>query len=414
MPRHQFINVSIFDGSGADAFSGEVVVDGERITAVRPAGAAVAPEPGVEVIDGGGATLMPGLVEAHAHLSWPSSVERMVHEFVLPTEEMMLVTARNARILLDHGFTAAYSAGALGERLEVVLRDEINAGWLPGPRMRASTIERSPPAIDGVETGAVEHGRGVEAMKAFVRRAKGLGCDSFKMLLSGEDALLPGSSQQLLYTEDEAMAAGEQARESGIWINAHTQAAEAVKMALRAGVRALYHCTYADEEALDMLEAARDRIFMAPAIGIIIATLEAKPPPHIDMTAMKESAKPVVELASRLVPELKRRGVRVLPGGDYGFPFNPNGRNGRDLQHFVDLFGYTPKEALTAATKFGGEIMDMQIGQVREGYLADLLLVRGDVTRDVRLLQDKDNLLAIMKGGAFHKAPVVQALQRAA
>jgi len=97
----------------------------------------------------------------------------------------------------------------------------------------------------------------------------------------------------------------------------------------------------------------------------------------------------------------------VLPGGDYGFPFNPNGRNARDLEHFVDLFGYTPTQALVAATKLGGELMGMghELGQVRPGYLADLLLIDGDPTRDVRLLQDRKRIAMIMKGGRLHKTP---------
>jgi imidazolonepropionase-like amidohydrolase len=105
--------------------------------------------------------------------------------------------------------------------------------------------------------------------------------------------------------------------------------------------------------------------------------------------------------------ELKRRGVRVLPGGDYGFMWNPHGRNARDLEYFVALLGFTPMEALVGATKWGGEIMGMgdALGQVRKGYLADLLLVDGDPLAELRILQDRERLLAIMKDGAFHKAP---------
>ena len=405
MSRLLFTNVQVYDGGLEGRRPGEVLVEGERIAAVAAPGETL-PREGCEVISASdGATLMPGLVEAHAHLSWPSSVEKIIPGLELPPEEQLLATARNARVLLDHGFTAAFSAGALGDRIEVALKKEIEAGFLPGPRLRASTIERSPPESPDHTLGSIQvsNGRGPEAMRAFVRRCAELGVETVKLLISGEDALLPGSSQHLLYDEDEVMAAGEQARESGLWLAAHTQASEAVKMGLRAGVRVLYHCTYADAEALDMLEARKDEIFMAPAIGIIVATLEAKPPPHFDMTATKESAKPVVELASALIPELKRRGVRVLPGGDYGFPFNPNGRNARDLQHFVDLFGYSPVEALHAATSLGGEIMGMELGQVRAGYLADLLLVDGDPTKNVAILQDKAKLRAIMKGGVFHK-----------
>ncbi|WP_438846431.1 amidohydrolase family protein [Asticcacaulis taihuensis] len=407
--RILFKNVRIFDGSGSDLFPGEVLVEGDRITKVskRPEGLFSKKDPkiseeGAEVIDGGGAVLMPGMVEAHGHLSWPSSTERFVPEFVLPIEEMMLVTAQNARIVLEAGFTSVYSAGALSDRIEVVIRDNINKGYLPGPRLRACTLERSPEE-DESKPGSVNHGRGPEAIRAFVRKCKAMGVDQVKLVISGEDALNPGSSHHLMCTEEEAMAAGEAAREVGLPLSAHTQGNEAVKLGLRAGVRVMYHCTYADEEAIDMLVAQKDKIFMAPAIGVIVATLEATPPPHIDMSSMKEMAKPVIERAKKMIPELKKRGVRVLIGGDYGFPFNPNGTNARDLQHFVDLFDYTPKEALVAATKLGGELMELEVGEIRPGFLADILLVNGDVTKDVRILQKKDNLLAIMKGGQFHK-----------
>lgn len=399
------ITGSVFDGTGAPARPGEVLVEGDRIAAVAEPGG-IARQADDIVIDLPGTTLMPGLIEAHAHLSWPSSVEKIYHEFVLPPEEMGIAIRRNAWVLLEHGFTSAYSAGALAETIEVELKDEIERGIVPGPRLVASTIERSPESA-AMDLGKVEHGSGPEAMRAFVGRCKAMGVESVKLLISGEDALLPGSSQHILYSEEELAAAAAAAQEHGLWLAAHTQAAEAIKLALRNGVRTLYHCTWADEEALDLLEAHRDHIFVAPAIGIIVATLEASPPPHIDMSAMKESARPVIEMCSKLIPELKRRGVRVLPGGDYGFPFNPNGRNARDLEHFVTLFGYTPAEALSAATMLGGQIMGRghELGLVRENYLADLLLVDGDPTQDVRVLQDKSRLLMIMKGGKMHKAP---------
>ena len=107
-----FTNVRIFDGSGAALFPGEVSIKGNRIDTVRRAeGGTSLPRDGAMVIDGAGATLMPGLTEAHAHLSWPSSVERFVPGMSLAAEDLLLNTARNARILLDHGFTSAYSGG---------------------------------------------------------------------------------------------------------------------------------------------------------------------------------------------------------------------------------------------------------------------------------------------------------------
>ncbi|WP_321857378.1 amidohydrolase family protein [Paraburkholderia tropica] len=406
-----FRNVRVFDGSGTAPFAAQVRVEGNRIVAVSPASSLALPRHGDQIYDCGGATLMPGLVEAHAHLSWPSSVEKFVPGMALPAEELVLTTARNARILLDYGFTSAYSAGSLSRRVEVALREQIESGGMPGPRLVASSVERTPPiAAEGqvLNPGDVDpHGAGPESVRAFVRSCAEMGARSVKFLLSGEDALQPGASQQLLYTEEEAKAAGDEAAAAGVWLAAHAQAAEAVKMALRNGFRVLYHCTYADEEALDMLEEARDEIFVAPAIGIIQATLEAMPPPHFDMQEMKRSAAEVLELQQRLVPELRKRGVRILPGGDYGFPFNPNGRNARDLELFVDLFGYTPREALHAATELGGALMGMpeELGRIAEGYLADLLLVDGDPTKDIAIIQDRQRLVGVMKDGHFHRTP---------
>lgn len=408
-----FTDVRVFDASGAAPYAGEVLVTGDRITATRRMGEAELPQSaGTVVISGRGATLMPGLVEAHAHLSWPSSVERFVPGMVLPPDDLVLNTARNARILLDYGFTSAYSGGALGKTVEIFLKACIDSGGMPGPRLIPSSIEREPPTSnEALRSGGVEeHGHGPEAVRAFVKSCAELGAKAVKFLISGESALKPGASMQLLYTEEEMKAAGEQAKASNVWLTGHAHAAGAIKMGLRNGFRVLYHCTYADAEAIDQLEAHKEEIFVAPSVGIVQATLDAKPPPHFDMTHMKEDARIVLEHQMKLMPELNRRGVRLLPGGDYGFPFNPNGRNARDLELFVRHFGYTPTEALMAATKLGGQIMGLghELGQIRAGYIADLLLIDGDPTRDVALLQDKTRLLAIMQGGRFHKAPATQ------
>jgi imidazolonepropionase-like amidohydrolase len=102
------------------------------------------------------------------------------------------------------------------------------------------------------------------------------------------------------------------------------------------------------------------------------------------------------------------RGIRVLPGGDYGFAWTPHGTNARDLNHFVELLGFTPMEAIKAATVHGGEIMqNPKLGKVERGFHADLLLVDGDPLSDITVLQDHSKLAGIMKDGAFHKDPDV-------
>lgn len=401
-----FTNVEVFDGSGAERFPGQVLVRGDTISAVVTADAVIE-APKAEVIDGQGATLMPGLIEAHAHLTWPSSVERVVNTMKLPLEEHLLVTAQNARIYLDHGFTSAYSAGSLGERFEVALRDMIDQGFLPGPRLRASALEKGAEGVMGVPAGHdPTHDRSIEGLKTYVHAMKAMGCDTIKFLMSSDEGFAPGGAQVLMYSEEEAQAIGNAAREAGIWLACHAQAAEAIKRAVRAGFRAIFHCTYADEEALDLMEAARDQLFMAPAPGLLYARIhEARAFGIGEAEAATMGATSGLELMQQVIPQMRKRGIRVLPGGDYGFPYNPVGRNARDLELFVDLFGFTPREALKAATSDGGALMDMPVGEIRAGKLADILLVKGDPTKDVRLLQDKANLLAIMKGGIFHRRP---------
>jgi imidazolonepropionase-like amidohydrolase len=401
-----FTNVRIFDGSGTECFPGHVLVRGNRIAAVARGGE-LPDWQGVHTIDGAGDVLMPGMVEAHAHLTWPTNVERVVKAMHLPIEEHMLVTAQNARIYLDHGFTSAYSAGSLGERIEVTLRDAIDRGALPGPRLRASALEKGMEGVMGVPAGHdPNHDRDIPGLVAYVHAMKAMGCDTIKFLMSSDEGFAPGGAQVLMYSEEEAQAIGHAAEEAGIWLACHAQASEAVKRAVRAGFRAIFHCTYIDEEGLDLFEAAKDRTFYAPAAGLLWARChEAQDFGIGPAEAAAMGATSGLEAMQAIIPDMRRRGIRVLPGGDYGFPYNPVGRNARDLQLFVELFGFSPREALAAATGQGGELMDMEVGQVREGYFADLLLVAGDPTADVTLLQDRSRLRAVMKDGRFHKSP---------
>jgi imidazolonepropionase-like amidohydrolase len=148
---------------------------------------------------------------------------------------------------------------------------------------------------------------------------------------------------------------------------------------------------------------------VAPGLAWLVCTARhagewgVKPGSPIAIAYERELA-----MAVETMRKMHRRGVRVLIGGDYGFAWTPQGTNAKDLEYFVNLVGLSPMEAIVAATKYGGQIMGMghELGQIKEGYLADLLLVDGDPLADVRILQDKSRLLAIMKDGKFHKEPV--------
>jgi imidazolonepropionase-like amidohydrolase len=404
MTRTLFSDVMIFDGSGSDLFPGSVLVEGNRIAAVVPAGESF-DAASANVVEGKGRTLMPGMVEAHAHLTWPSSIDRVINAMKVPLDEHVAVTENNARITLDAGFTSAYSAGSLGEKIEPALRDRINAGEIPGPRLRASALEKGAEGVMGVPEGHdPTHDRDIPGLIAYVKSMKALGCDTIKFLMSSDEAFQRGGAQILMYSEEETQAIGKAAADEGIWLACHAQAAEAVKRAVRAGFRAIFHCTHADEEALDLLEANKERHFVAPAPGLLYARCyEAQDFGIGPGEAIAMGARGGLDAMIRLMPEMKKRGIRVLPGGDYGFPYNVIGRNARDLQIFVEQFGFSPSETLVAATRHGGELMDMDVGQVKQGKLADLLLVDGDPLADIKILQDKSKIPVVMKDGEFHR-----------
>ena len=193
---------------------------------------------------------------------------------------------------------------------------------------------------------------------------------------------------------------------------AHARSAASVKQALRHGMEVIYHASYTDEETLDMLEAARDRVFVAPGIAILYAMLyEAEPWGITHEKAVALGYQREWDHALEAIPELKRRGVRILPGGDYGFAWTPHGTNARDLEYFVQHVGMSTMEALLSATVWGAPMMKLkgQIGEVKEGYLADLLLVDGDPLANLAILRDPKRILAVMKDGRFARSPEVAA-----
>src|SRR5260221_12311415 len=139
MARILFTNVKVLDGSGAEPFPAKVLVEGNRIKSVTPF-SEVLWAGGRDLVDGGGARLMPGLVEAHSHISFANTAD-LQSLGDIPPEEHTLLAAKHAKLRLDHGFTSINSAAAAKPRLDVVIRNAINAGDIPGPRMLAATPE---------------------------------------------------------------------------------------------------------------------------------------------------------------------------------------------------------------------------------------------------------------------------------
>ncbi len=328
----------------------------------------------------------------------------------------MLVTVRNARTMLDCGYTSAVSAAAAKPRLDVVVKREIDAGRIPGPRLLANGPEIT--VTGGLGDTNLLHlphhdtptfswiADGVDDMRRVCRLLAREGVDLLKLNLSGDLGTSAWTSELTPMSEAEVAAAVEVARARGLRVCAHCRSGDAVRMAVRHGVEIIYHANYCDEAALDALEAARDRVFVAPALGITYNLAHANG--QWGVTPERASAfQRELAVSLETVAAMRQRGIRVLPGGDYGLPYSPHGTYARDLWLFVKVLGFSPMETLVAATRLGGEIMGRpaELGVVKAGALADLLLVDGDPLSDITILQDRAALRMIMKDGALHKAP---------
>ncbi|MBT5899023.1 MAG: amidohydrolase family protein, partial [Rhodospirillaceae bacterium] len=296
-----------------------------------------------------------------------------------------------------------------------VIRNAINAGEIPGPRMLACTPELT--VSSGLGDVRLAHMHrdtfalvcdGPDEFRRTSRELVREGVDTLKINPSGDEFVPVARAHHTVMNQAEIAAVCEVGRSRDLRVAGHCRSAESVKICLKEGVEIIYHATLIDEEARDMLEAEKDRIFVSPTIGITYATLyEAGDWGITTDVATDMGMKRELEIACENMKDLKKRGVRVLPGGDYGFAWNPNGNNARDLEHFVKLLNFSPMDAILSATKLGGEIMMMggELGQIKEGYLADILLVDGNPLADISILQDADRLRGIMKDGAFHKDP---------
>jgi imidazolonepropionase-like amidohydrolase len=242
---------------------------------------------------------------------------------------------------------------------------------------------------------------GPEQIRAAVRRVIKDGADVVKCYVGG-DALLPHTPiADCTYTLEEVRALVDEAHMRGRLVSAHVRGERSSDVAARAGVDSIEHATYASDDTLKRIRDAG--LTLVPGLRYLYSIIENGPRFGITEAIIAPSGlRDEIKQAADTYRRAKDLGIRMCPGGDFGFAWNPHGEYAKDIQVFVDVIGFTPLEALTCATKHGAELMRMQdrIGTLRRGMLADLVVVDGDPLRDIAILQDRARLI-VMKGGVL-------------
>ncbi len=394
----------LFDGRSEKLISpGLVVVQGNRILAAGPS---ARPPEGAEVIDLGDATLLPGLVDAHTHLTFEMTDDWKQDELDAlkkPIPQLAIEATVYARRLLLAGFTTVRDLGS-SDQLDVGLRNAIARGTVPGPRMLVAVNAIGATGghcdVTGYRPGALREdpGPGVadgpDAIRAQVRREVKYGADVVKVcatggVLSQGDAV---DSPQLTQAEldalvDEAHALGKKAA-------AHAHGATGAKRAVRAGIDSIEHGTFLDDEALALMKARGT--FLVPTLHAndSLGRLEKGGAPAA-VVAKSRAAK---DVAMKTFRRAVAKGVRIAFGTDS--MVMPHGTNAREFRLMVEN-GMRPVDALRAATSVDAELLGLKdIGALEPGKLADVIAVPGDPTADIGVME---RVLFVMKDGVVYR-----------
>lgn len=408
----------LFDGTGSAPLADAAVVVTDGRIAWAGAARDMPPQaPGARRVDAAGGTIMPGLVEAHFHATYFDVAALEDLDIKYPVEYVTLLAAANARLALECGYTSARSGGSLFN-VDVWLKKAIESGVATGPRLAASGREIC--GVGGLMDwnpdfrrigmeGLVLLVNGPDEARAATRKLVKDGVEWVKTYPTG-DAAAPDVNDHhtLCMTFDEMRAVVATAHNHGLKVTGHCRATEGITNALEAGYDCIEHGTFIDDRGLELL-LARD-VPCVPALYFEQASIDRGPefglPPKV-IDGHKETLDGGAESARRIL----RAGGRLGMGGDYGFAWNPHGDYAKELEFFVRHVGLTPREVLVCATKTGAEIMGRgsELGTIQPGKLADILVVDGDPTVDIAVLQDRSRFIAVMQGGIVRAGRLARA-----
>ena len=352
-----------------------------------------------EVSDLDGRFVMPGMTETHAHLSFADASPFAIGQ--TSVEQATITAVNNARLMLQSGFTSAVSFGST-YCIDVALRDAINQGQIVGPRLLAAGRDLGATASNIDSGGGLSQiADGPWELRKAVREQRKLRVDVVKIFIDGEAINPINPPGELCFTNQEVEAIVDEAHRRRLKVACHARSAAAVKQAVRAGVDYIGHANYLDDEAVELLAAHKDELFVGPAIAWEVQYLAQCESLGVSRQVVRQQGyEREIEATVESVRKLRAAQVRLVVGGDYGISIAPHGTYAKDLQYFVELFGMTAAQALICATRNGGLAVDQsgRSGTLETGSVADLVIVSGDPIEDIKVLQDHSKLRVIKDG----------------
>ncbi len=391
----------LLDVTSGEVLAGQcILTEGERIVRIEPC--AATPE-GAERVDWSAYTVLPGLIDLHTHLSDTGSSADLADPLKTSPVDTVLIGARNARLTLEAGFTTVRDVGTYRGLTDVALRNAIDKGLVPGPRMFVAGAYLTHPGGGGELNGVVPNDRLPADMRLGVlsspeeaaARATYLldnGVDFLKLMATGAVLAIGTEPGEPELTEAEMRAAVEVAKARGSFATAHAHGAEGIKAAIRAGVRSIEHASLIDEEGLLLAREKGVWLVMDIYNGDYIdevGTAEGWPEEYLRKN--RETTQVQRDNFRRAVA----LGVPLAFGSDAGV--FPHGLNARQLCYMV-ANGMSPLQAIRAATVNAAQVLGRgnELGLIAPGHLADMIAVTGEPLDDVTVLE---RVAGVAKGG---------------
>ena len=391
----------LVDVQAGNVLTGQCIsITDDKITAIASCG----PTPkGAERVDWSGFTVLPGLIDLHTHLADAGQSADLGLPLKTSPAATALIGAHNARLTLEAGFTTVRDVGTYRGLTDIALRDAINAGHVPGPRMFVAgayiTVPKGGGELNGVipndqlpsdmRLGVASTPEEAAAKTAFLIEQ---GADFIKTIATGAVLAIGTEPGEPEMTEDQLRAAVETARAQGVFVTAHAHGAVGIKNAIRAGVRSIEHASLIDDDALAMAQASGTWLVMDIYNG-----------DYIDDTGTKEGWPEEYLRKNRETTDVQRvgfmkavkRGVKLAYGTDSGV--YPHGQNAKQFAYMV-RYGMTPMQAIQSATIRAAELLgkEKMLGAIAAGRFADLVAVKENPLTNITALE---HIALVMKDG---------------